>query len=355
MIENDDVVLDDATLVAFQATSARRRLIDEQDELVSLATGPARRVAAPISFEPEEPLATTLVLPKVLATKPIKPAQRDSIKLRRGLLGVAAAATASAAFIMPSALSTVTAQPALPTTTVSDAEARELAVTRSTERPELAAPLTEAEVEAIAEAARVAEEQRLAAEAAAAAAAAEAARIAEEERLAAEAAAAEAARIAEEERLAAEAAAAAAAIQTPAPISNNPGNSGGGAAAPAAPPVSNGYCAYGNGSGLGLTYQAQAAFQAICAQFPGVSSYGGWRPSGDDHGAGQAIDIMISGPAGWDIANWLVANSSWLSVEYVIYEQQIWGRWAPGSGFTWMENRGSVTANHYDHVHVTIR
>ena len=182
--------------------------------------------------------------------------------------------------------------------------------------------------------------------------------LAEQERLAAAEEAdraAEAARIAEEERLAAEAKAAeeAAAAQTAAAATttNQAGSTYTGV--PTAPAVSSGTCAYGDGSNLGLTYQAQAAFQVICAQFPNVTSYGGWRASADDHGAGQAIDIMISGPAGWDIANFLVANASALHVEYVIYSQQIWGNW--GGGFTYMEDRGSITQNHYDHVHVTIR
>ncbi len=352
-------VLDDPTLVAFQHAGARRAIIEDlaDDALYSVTTTPARRaISMPISFEPDEPLTSTRPLPKITDVKPV--AARSSLRLRRGLLSVAAAVTAGAVLIVPNAMSTTSAQPALATATSVEARPVEN-LSRDAVRAPLTEPITEAEAAARIEAARVAEEERLAAEAAAAAAEAEAARIAEEQRLAEEAAAAaaaEAARIAEEERLAAEAAAAeaaaaqAAAAAAPVAAAANP------APAPAAaPPAGGGYCAYGDGSGLGLTYQAQAAFQAICGQFPYVSSYGGWRGTYDDHGAGQAIDIMISGPAGWEIANWLVANSSWLGVEYVIFEQQCWGNWAPGAGFTWMADRGSVTANHYDHVHVTIR
>lgn len=325
--------------MAFQRGSARRAFADDEtdDVLCSVASASAARrvVAEPISFDPDEPLTSTRRLPRITETaQPVK-AAKDSVRLRRGLLGVAAAATASAALVLPSAMSTVTAQPA--TIDAATVE-RTVAVSRSVERAELVTPVTEAEAQASAdaEAAVLAEQERLAA-AEEADRAAEAARIAEEERLAAEAKAAE-------EAAAAQTAAAAT-------TTNQAGSTYTGV--PTAPAVSSGTCAYGDGSNLGLTYQAQAAFQVICAQFPNVTSYGGWRASADDHGAGQAIDIMISGSAGWDIANFLVANASALHVEYVIYSQQIWGNW--GGGFTYMEDRGSITQNHYDHVHVTIR
>lgn len=329
--------------MAFRRGSARRAFVDDETDDVLCSVGSAsaarRVVAEPIGFDADEPLTSTRRLPRITETaQPVK-AAKDSVRLRRGLLGVAAAATASAALVLPSAMSTVTAQPT--TIEVATVE-RTVAVSRSVERAELVTPVTEAEAQASAdaEAAALAEQERLAAEEADRAA--EAARIAEEERLAAEAEAAEAK--AAEEAAAAQTAAAAT-------TTNQAGSTYTGV--PTAPAVSSGTCAYGDGSNLGLTYQAQAAFQVICAQFPNVTSYGGWRASADDHGAGQAIDIMISGPAGWDIANFLVANASALNVEYVIYSQQIWGNW--GGGFTYMEDRGSITQNHYDHVHVTIR
>ena len=335
----DSETLEDPTLMAFQRGSARRAFADDEtdDVLCSVASASAARrvVAEPIGFDADEPLTSTRRLPRITETAQPGKAAKDSVRLRRGLLGVAAAATASAALVLPSAMSTVTAQPA--TIDAATVE-RTVAVSRSVERAELVTPVTEAEAQASAdaEAAVLAEQERLAA-AEEADRAAEAARLAEEERLAAEAKAAE-------EAAAAQTAAAAT-------TTNQAGSTYTGV--PTAPAVSSGTCAYGDGSNLGLTYQAQAAFQVICAQFPNVTSYGGWRASADDHGAGQAIDIMISGSAGWDIANFLVANASALHVEYVIYSQQIWGNW--GGGFTYMEDRGSITQNHYDHVHVTIR
>ena len=91
----------------------------------------------------------------------------------------------------------------------------------------------------------------------------------------------------------------------------------------------------------------------VCANWPEVTSYGTWRGDGD-HGQGRAIDIMISGETGWAIANFLRANYSALGIEYIIYAQNIWSVDRGGEGWRGMSNRGSTTANHYDHVHVTV-
>jgi hypothetical protein len=40
-------------------------------------------------------------------------------------------------------------------------------------------------------------------------------------------------------------------------------------------------------------------------------------------------------------------------VSYVIYSQRIWSVDRAGEGWRYMSDRGSSTANHYDHVHVT--
>ena len=63
---------------------------------------------------------------------------------------------------------------------------------------------------------------------------------------------------------------------------------------------------------------------------------------------------MVSGPTGWDIANFLCANYSALGIEYIIYSQQMWSVERSAEGWRGMSDRGSVTANHYDHVHVTV-
>jgi hypothetical protein len=53
------------------------------------------------------------------------------------------------------------------------------------------------------------------------------------------------------------------------------------------------------------------------------------------------------------IAQYQIEHWDELGVEYVIWQQRILssptGSWKP------MEDRGSTTANHYDHVHVNYR
>ena len=105
----------------------------------------------------------------------------------------------------------------------------------------------------------------------------------------------------------------------------------------------------------GLTQDAIRVHRALCARYPQISSFGGRRASSGFHGTGQAIDAMIaSSSVGWDIANWTRANASKLGVSEVIYSQKIWTVQRSSEGWRSMEDRGSPTANHYDHVHVSV-
>ncbi|MGV9539894.1 hypothetical protein ACWDSF_01005 [Nocardia beijingensis] len=82
-----------------------------------------------------------------------------------------------------------------------------------------------------------------------------------------------------------------------------------------------------------------------------VTDVGGAVGRGDgDHGAGLALDFMTPDPARGDaIAEFVLANQQRFGVTYVIWRQ----RYNDGSGWSYMEDRGSPTANHYDHVHVS--
>ena len=91
----------------------------------------------------------------------------------------------------------------------------------------------------------------------------------------------------------------------------------------------------------------------VCANWPQITSYGTWRSDGE-HGQGRAIDVMISGDTGWQVAEFLRANYAALGIEYIIYSQQMWSVERGGEGWRGMSDRGSTTANHYDHVHVTV-
>lgn len=119
--------------------------------------------------------------------------------------------------------------------------------------------------------------------------------------------------------------------------------------------ISDASCGKSSSIESGLVSNGVKAYRAMCAAFPEVSSFGGRRSSNDFHGSGQAIDAMISDSrAGWRLANWVRANASRLGVSEVIYSQKIWTVQRSGEGWRGMSDRGSSTANHYDHVHVSV-
>jgi hypothetical protein len=114
-------------------------------------------------------------------------------------------------------------------------------------------------------------------------------------------------------------------------------------------------CASGSGVESGLRANTVAVHRAVCNAFPSVTSYGGVRGGSSNHGSGRALDIMVTGSTGDAIANYVRANAAALGVTEVIWEQKIWTTQRAGEGWRWMSDRGSATANHYDHVHVTTR
>jgi SH3-like domain-containing protein len=110
-----------------------------------------------------------------------------------------------------------------------------------------------------------------------------------------------------------------------------------------------------NGSSASGGANVVAVHRAVCAQFPQITNYGTYRGGSGAHGSGRAIDIMVSGSTGQQVADYVRANASRLGVTEVIYAQRIWTTQRAGDGWRGMSNRGSATANHYDHVHVTVR
>lgn len=115
-----------------------------------------------------------------------------------------------------------------------------------------------------------------------------------------------------------------------------------------------GTCTNGSSVASGVSGNIVSVHQAVCARWPEISTYGTLRGGGGDHGSGRAVDIMISGGTGWDVANYLRANASAFGISYVIYAQKIWSVERGGEGWRGMSDRGSTTANHYDHVHVSV-
>lgn len=108
---------------------------------------------------------------------------------------------------------------------------------------------------------------------------------------------------------------------------------------------------------LGLKPKAMVVYNAVTSKWS-FKSIGGFRASNNrsNHGRGGAIDFMITPGAesakGWAVANYLAQNMDSLGIDHIIFEQKIYTsfnrRWRG------MENRGSTTANHYDHVHVSV-
>jgi hypothetical protein len=114
-------------------------------------------------------------------------------------------------------------------------------------------------------------------------------------------------------------------------------------------------CPDGTSVESGLTPDAIRVYRAVCAQFPAVSSWGGLRGGGGEHSTGHALDIMVSSSSLGDaIAAWVRERYKELGVSEVIWSRQIWTVQRADDGWRWMEDRGSATANHYDHVHVTV-
>lgn len=103
-----------------------------------------------------------------------------------------------------------------------------------------------------------------------------------------------------------------------------------------------------------------AAFKEEVASAYGITSFSGYRP-GDpgDHGKGLAIDFMVpeSSALGDQVAQHAINNMASRDISYVIWKQQFYAPFNSiyGPANTWnpMPDRGSVTENHYDHVHVS--
>ena len=119
--------------------------------------------------------------------------------------------------------------------------------------------------------------------------------------------------------------------------------------------ISGAPCPGGSSVESGLTSDAIRVHRALCHRYPQFTSFLGRRSSSGYHGQGRALDCMISDTSvGWDAARWLRANAKSLGVMEVIYRQQIWTVQRSSDGWRSMSDRGSPTANHMDHVHVSV-
>jgi hypothetical protein len=119
--------------------------------------------------------------------------------------------------------------------------------------------------------------------------------------------------------------------------------------------ISGAPCPGGSSVESGLTPDAIRVHRALCHRYPQIRSFLGRRSSSGYHGQGRALDCMISdSTVGWEIARWVRANAKSLGAMEVIYRQQIWTVQRSSEGWRPMSDRGSPTANHMDHVHVSV-
>ena len=128
--------------------------------------------------------------------------------------------------------------------------------------------------------------------------------------------------------------------------------------APAAPDYAG--LAVAKSENAGLQPQTAALKEEIANLF-GITSFSGYRPGDSgDHGKGLAIDFMVpvSSALGDQIAEYAVQNMASRGINYIIWKQRFYAPYDSkyGPAYTWnqMPDRGSVTENHYDHVHVSM-
>ena len=129
-------------------------------------------------------------------------------------------------------------------------------------------------------------------------------------------------------------------------------------AAPAAPDYAG--LAVAKSENAGLQPQT-AAFKEEIANLFGITSFSGYRPGDSgDHGKGLAIDFMVpeSSELGDKIAEYAIQNMASRGISYIIWRQRFYApfdsKYGPANTWNPMPDRGSVTENHYDHVHVSM-
>lgn len=128
--------------------------------------------------------------------------------------------------------------------------------------------------------------------------------------------------------------------------------------APAAPDYAG--LAVAKSENAGLQPQT-AAFKEEIANLFGITSFSGYRPGDSgDHGKGLAIDFMVpeSSELGDKIAEYAIQNVASRGISYIIWKQRFYApfdsKYGPANTWNPMPDRGSVTENHYDHVHVSM-
>ena len=113
-----------------------------------------------------------------------------------------------------------------------------------------------------------------------------------------------------------------------------------------------------NPANEGLQPQTAALKEEIAAKY-GITEFSLYRPGDSgDHGKGLAADFIVgeNTELGNQVAADVTSNMTERGISYVIWQQQFYAPfesiYGPANTWNQMPDRGSVTENHYDHVHV---
>ena len=115
----------------------------------------------------------------------------------------------------------------------------------------------------------------------------------------------------------------------------------------------------------GLTPHTKKMKVALAKKF-GITSFSLFRAgdadgTGHGHNSGMAVDFMVpvNSAQGDQLAEYLTKHMDELGVYYIIWKQRFYmpqqNIYGPANTWNLMSNRGGVTANHYDHVHVSFK
>ena len=115
----------------------------------------------------------------------------------------------------------------------------------------------------------------------------------------------------------------------------------------------------------GLTPHTKKMKVALAKKF-GITNFSLFRVGDDDgtghgHNSGMAVDFMVYSDSakGDQLAEYLTKHMDELGVYYIIWKQRFYmpqqNIYGPANTWNIMPNRGGVTANHYDHVHVSFK
>jgi hypothetical protein len=116
---------------------------------------------------------------------------------------------------------------------------------------------------------------------------------------------------------------------------------------------------YADGSGTrtwGLRKHAAWSTRVIKPRYRVRTVHGYRESNSSDHARRLAADFMVAKHAKGDrIARFSRTHHRQLNISYVIWDQRIWSVERAGEGWRPMDDAGSATANHKDHVHVSYR